>query len=172
MENASKFLIIAGGILIGLMTISLIMFLYRGSGELTNSLINKVEKEDLAKYNEPFTKLSSMSSDSESNQKSHISIYDIISVTNYAKNINENLDNIDDFDHNNRDKFSNYIWIEIEGLRLNIDGKNVELSDLANMGQDIYHALIGECADNDFIVTTIEFNSNTGKVNYVVFKQK
>lgn len=54
MENASKALLIAGGILVGIITISLLFYMSTKLGETVESVSNNSEQEELLEFNKGF----------------------------------------------------------------------------------------------------------------------
>lgn len=54
MENASKALIIAGGILIGILTISLFYYMFNRVGQAVDSTSKNSEQEELLEFNKGF----------------------------------------------------------------------------------------------------------------------
>ena len=97
MENASKALLMAGGILISILVISLLVGLFQSTGRLNQSYNKEIETSEVQKFNSNFTKYLT--------QK--ISIYDVITICNFAENNNihklssvQNKKNIDDISSN------------------------------------------------------------------------
>ena len=86
MENASKALIIAGGVLIGLLVISLAVYLFVDFGRTAADINNQNAEQQIVEFNSKFTKYESYK-DNDGNWKT--TIYDIISLAGYAKENNE-----------------------------------------------------------------------------------
>lgn len=86
MENASKALIMAGGILIGLLIISLAVYLFVDFGRTAADINNQNAEQQIVEFNSKFTKYESYK-DNDGNWKT--TIYDIISLAGYAKENNE-----------------------------------------------------------------------------------
>ena len=86
MENASKALIMAGGILIGLLIISLAVYLFVDFGKTAADINDQNAAQQVTEFNSRFTKYESYKDD-EGNWKT--TIYDIISLAGYAKENNE-----------------------------------------------------------------------------------
>lgn len=86
MENASKALIMAGGVLIGLLIISLAVYLFVDFGRTAADINNQNAEQQIVEFNSKFTKYESYK-DNDGNWKT--TIYDIISLAGYAKENNE-----------------------------------------------------------------------------------
>lgn len=80
MENASKPLIMAGGILVGVLILSLMVYLFADFGS-TSAQINAQNKQNqLTQFNSKF---------SAYEDKEGLTIYDVITVAGYAKENNK-----------------------------------------------------------------------------------
>lgn len=86
MENASKALIMAGGILIGLLIISLAVYLFVDFGKTAADINDQNADQQIVEFNSRFTQYESYKDDA-GNWKT--TIYDIISLAGYAKENNE-----------------------------------------------------------------------------------
>ena len=89
MENATKALIMAAGVLISIMILSLAVYLVITFGSISANVHEKNEENETLAFNEQFYKYSG-------NEK--LSIYDIVTVANYARNNNMSYE----FDTNTR----------------------------------------------------------------------
>ncbi len=79
MENASKALLMAAGVLIGMLIVSLAVYLFVSFGMTSAEIHKKQEQQQLEQFNAQFT--SYLGKDS-------ITVYDIITVANLAKENN------------------------------------------------------------------------------------
>ncbi len=80
MENASKALIMAGGVLVGVLVLSLMVYLFADFGS-TSAQINAQNKQNqLAQFNSKFAIYEG---------KEGLTIYDVITVAGYAKENNK-----------------------------------------------------------------------------------
>ncbi len=82
MENASKALLMAGSILIGIMVISVSVYIFNVFSNYSKERSEELNAHQLSEFNAQFTKYEAIE---------QISIYQIISVANYAKNHNESM---------------------------------------------------------------------------------
>ena len=79
MENASKALIMAAGVLIGILVISLAVYLFATFGAQSLEMHKQVEEERLNAFNVQFTSYVG---------KEDITIYDVVTVANLASESN------------------------------------------------------------------------------------
>lgn len=86
MENASKALIMAGGVLIGILVLSLAVYLFANFGATAANIHSQIEEQQVVEFNAQFTKY-----------QQNATIYDIITLNNLAKQNNENYDNDSDY---------------------------------------------------------------------------
>ncbi len=146
MENASKALIMAGGVLIGVLIISLAVYLFVTFGQTSAEINSENSQKQLAQFNAKFTVYEG---------KENITIYDIITVAGYANENNEYYEN------SNLDYLIEVYWNNInvankEGLnRLKNEMKNQQKSDSLNLTKY-------ECK-------VTEYNQN-GRVKKISFK--
>ena len=80
MENASKALVMAAGVLIGIMILSLAVYLFATFGATSAEMHGQIEQDRINQFNAQFTSYEG---------KQDITIYDIITVVNLAKDNNE-----------------------------------------------------------------------------------
>ena len=60
MENASKALIIAGGVLIMILLFTLATYLYKGMASQTSEFYSKLEQSDIDEFNHKFLKFNAI----------------------------------------------------------------------------------------------------------------
>lgn len=85
MENASKALIMAGGVLIGVLIISLAVYLFIDFGSTSAEINAQNAKKQLAEFNSKFTSYEGYKDKDENWQ---ITIYNIITLAGFAKENN------------------------------------------------------------------------------------
>lgn len=83
MENASKALLMAAGVLIGLMILSLAVFLFANFGAASAEAHRQNEANQINKFNSQFTKYVG---------RTDITIHDIVTVANLARSNNRTYD--------------------------------------------------------------------------------
>ena len=95
MENASKALIMAGGVLIGLLLVSLAVFLFADFGSTAAEINARRTQTQIAEFNARFTAYEG--NDLSGNRKKW-TIYDVVTVLGYAKENNEYyIDNLNEY---------------------------------------------------------------------------
>lgn len=80
MENASKALLMAAGFLMGLLILSLMVYLFVSFGSNAEEMRGQIERDRLAQFNSQFTSYQG---------KEGITIYDIITVAGFATENNK-----------------------------------------------------------------------------------
>lgn len=84
MENASKALIMAAGVLIGVLIISLAVYLFVSFGKTSEGIHTQNAKKQIDQFNAKFTSY-------ENNNK--LTVHDLITITNFAIENNKYYDN-------------------------------------------------------------------------------
>lgn len=172
MENASKALIMAGGVLISILIISFMVFVFRKGGKVGAAYDAQISENEIAKFNSQF----------EVYQGNENSFFDVITVVNLAWDINKK----NSYDPNN------CVEVTIDGkyeLKCNnelqkscvYDGSNqINIYDLVKLKVTGDSTLGGTYVEEGktkyyyiFNCENIEYNDVTGKVKSVKFtKQK
>ncbi len=101
MENASKALLMAGGLLIGILILSLAVYLFVTFGNDARTINEKIDSAKLTKFNAQFNIYA---------DRDDITIYDIISLANLAEENNKYYKDYKNFENNYK------ITIEISGI--------------------------------------------------------
>ena len=94
MENASNALIMAAGVLIGVLIISLAVYLFVDFGSTTADINKQMEKQQLVQFNTKFTSYEG---------REELTIYDVITVAGFAQenNLYYGNDDNDEYYKNN-----------------------------------------------------------------------
>ena len=139
MENASKALLIAGGVLLVIMVLSFATLLFGRLGAQTSDFYGDMTETEIYEFNQKFF-----------NYEGDINIQDVVSVINLAK------------DSNKRGKAPVVIVVQLNGSE--VDLENVKNSDIGKMLSDdlnnektIYHCKV-DYATNSNYVGNIEIN--------------
>lgn len=74
MENATKALLIAGGVLIAIIIISVMVITFKKTGNISKTYDKTINQEDVTKFNENFTKY----------LNKELTIHQAITITNFA----------------------------------------------------------------------------------------
>lgn len=165
MENASNALIIAGTILIGVMIISVGIYLVNSFGDTSQQINSKIEDTKIAEFNYSFTKYEGLET---------IKAHDIVSVANLAKDNNENKYG-EKLEKEGTNASPYYIRVIIEGdfedpikgnkLIFETADKNIYdefLKKYSIKGIDPYY----------FKCTNVNINKTTGLVDRIEFELK
>ena len=149
MENASKALIMAGGVLVGVMIITLAVFLFQNFGAFTAEIEQKNAQKALAEFNSSYTKY----------EGKDVTAHEIVTAANEAKDNNEryNLTNMRLPDDN-----SYYIRVDAP-----------EMYNMETKTETDYTDFLKKYIDaGQKFKCEIRFASGTGRVNYVIFRTK
>lgn len=79
MENATKALLIAGGVLIAIIILSVMVILFQKTGNVNRTYEKTVSQEEITKFNTNFTKYIGQ----------ELTIHEVVTITNFA-NIKDN----------------------------------------------------------------------------------
>lgn len=88
MENASKALIMAGGVLIGILLLSLAVYLFIDFGTTSAKINDKNAQQQIVEFNSKFTSYEG---------KTNLTIYEVLTVAGYAKENNEYYKGLDQY---------------------------------------------------------------------------
>lgn len=162
MENASKALLMAAGVLIGVLILSLAVFLFASFGGTSARIHDTVQKNQLAKFNTQFTNYET---------KESVTIYDIVSVANLAtENNRENQLQKKSTPTNGVD---NYITVRLKGRCIeggeNTDVKQLEKEYNQKIVEDINTQTNGELRKYKAKAYVSE---ETGRVYLIDFSEK
>lgn len=151
MENASKALVMAGGVLVGILILSLAVYLFIDFGTTSAQINEQNAQQQIVEFNSKFT---SYQGYRDNSGKWQITIYDIITLAGYANENNKYYGGIDD----------EQIEVNIQGECKNIEKKN---------NQEI-QKLIQDYTENNtikkFEYLGVELNSR-GKVRKIDFRK-
>lgn len=149
MENASKALIMAGGVLIGILIISLAVYLFTDFGSTSAQINAQNLQKQITEFNSKFTSYEGYK-DKDGNWK--ITIYDIITLASYAKENNQYYE----------DTIEEQIDVKINNkvIQDNTNDENQEL--ISNYTRD---GILKR-----FKCSNVEYNAR-GKVKSITFKE-
>lgn len=168
MENASKALIIAASVLLGIMIISVGVVLsssFSGSGA---EIINSIEKNKIAEFNNQFYKYYGKSTkyNSVTNQYEEETIkvlsHDIVSIAYLAQknNIQYDVQN-----ENGKNENTYYVQVDVVGYMINLENKSEK--ELSNF---LKNNIQNGSEKKYFACSNIETSSKSGRVIYIEFK--
>ena len=165
MENASKALIMAAEILIGVMIISIGVYLFQMFANYSEENYKKISDTQIAEFNNRFFKFHGKTINSEGETVSlKCTIHDIVSLANYAQQHNKQYEIEEEggFSEN-----SLYVQIDLEGVRNLEKRENSYLVDLIKQNS----LIDGTSSTKYYECTVCSVNENTQMVNYVVFRE-
>lgn len=145
MENASKALLMAGGLFLALLILSTMMYMSSSISGIAKAQDDKKAAEQLAAFNAQY----------EAYNKKLMYGTDIVTVVNKAKEDEIKIEIVDDSTtYSSTHDLTNYI----NSLKSNLKGLTT--------GESSYEGLkIFECTD-------VGYDENTGKINYMKFNRK
>lgn len=121
MENASKALIMAGGILIAILVMSLFVYLIVSFGATSDKIHDQNAQTQITEFNAQFTKYQG---------RTNITIYDVVSVANLAIDYNENNNTkIEVYLNNDKLTSNSNVLKKLESLVGDVDETNVKLTN-------------------------------------------
>ena len=172
MENASKALLIGAGTLIAILIIGIATGLFRSASEVAKTYDQTMQSTEITKFNTNFTKYldAGVKDESGNTKRESASIYDVVSLANFAKDYNNN--------------FSEETINSNSKALVHIDIKNVNetapiVKDVQNYSKKAQDYLISSCyyqsntAPNAKNIITfkikIEESNETGRIIHVSF---
>ena len=166
MENATRALLIASGIILGILILSVGVALFSMFGNSSKNIVEKLEESKLSEYNNNFYKYYG--------DGIIITAHDIVTISNFAKKCNK------EGQVQNQTKYSqssDYVQIDIKNnkkLETNFEKKSEEDYDLFiknnmftkdNVGNETTQIKYYKC-------TNIITNNKSGKVIYMRIEEK
>ncbi len=172
MENASKALIMAAEILMGVMIISIGVYLFNTLGKYSADTTAEMESAQISAFNQQFLKYYGTSYvEGGEIEPIHCTIHDIVGVANLAKKINEQngfteVEPISDY--------STYIQIDLKiGSKTYRNLESYSQNELIELVKNysIVYTDNGTRADTKYFICEEEPNigANTKLVNYMKF---
>ncbi len=166
MENASKALLIAASVLIGLLIISLAVYLFITFGTQSAQMHRQIDENRLGEFNSQFTSYEG---------KDGLTIYDVITVANLATENNKY------YEFKSRGKYENkgldyYITVILEDQNIGY-GNDKNTTDINNEYNNLIDRDINKINENNSNLKQYECQSasvskTTGRVYEVIFKEK
>lgn len=160
MENASKALIMAGGILIGIIIMTIGVYLFASFGGVSKNIQERVDRRVLAEFNNNFQKYLG---------SEECTIHDIVSLASFAKKNNKDFSESSEY----------YVSVYVEG----IEGVSKN-KDISTLSEEEYIELLSNnsvkyieeentAETQHFKCIVIKYNSIEGKqrVESITFKK-
>lgn len=153
MENASKALLMAGGVLIGILVLSLIAYLFIYFGSQSQDFRDTMNQKQLTKYNAQYTIYDS---------RSNLTIYDVVTAINVA--FENNVKHMYDSNYNTE----HFVSVKVDNIEK--AKPNPADNDTVKKHTDAINDLIQENRDNKYICN-VGFYEN-GKISNVKFTKQ
>lgn len=152
MENATKALLIAAGVLIGLMILSLGIILYTSLGNFVDKYQKEADEIALHKFNEQYTRY--INCDEDDKIQFTLTIQDVVTAANNARENNQNYQLEEPTDNNY------YVTVNMTGKAKLEKTINSESADILRDNMDNKY----RCTINN-----VRINENTGRVCEISF---
>lgn len=110
MENASKALLMAAGVLLGIMIISLAVYLFTNFAGTSSQIHANIEENQIAQFNSQFTTYEG---------KDNVTIHDVVSMASLATQNNQSYE----IPHQVADENSSYIAVICNGISIELGYK-------------------------------------------------
>ena len=167
MENASKALIMAGAVLIGIIILALMVYLFNAASSMRSAYSNNVNTTRMTEFNTKFTKYAITIGNYRANGN-YVTIHDIISLANNADQFNDGLEP-DSYD---------YITIQ---FRVCTDDDRMRLGSFETVtgltsegGISIKNEYLEKYGARKFVIDgdyPIEYNKTSGRIQKMVFRE-
>ena len=156
MENAVNALLIAAGVLIGIMVLSLGVTLFSSLSEFSGNTQKQIEENAVQKFNEQFTRYVDTS----------LTIQDVVTAANTARENNAKYGLTAPSDNNY------YVSIHLKDV---VDSEGIK-KDFNNLEKDIDNAvkisdLLNKCIGRKYKCTIVSLKPITGRVYEVTFSE-
>ena len=149
MENASKAIIMAGGILIGVIILTVMAIAFNKGSQFASEYDDQIEQASVAKFNSQFTKYDTTTYNEKTKRQEPVqwSWHDLISIINLAQNYNEK---------------AGYIVVDII-----IDGNSCISKNILTEQQKLDKI---QYDDKKYVLIDIKYDQSSGKVSKVLFR--
>ena len=175
MENASKALIMAAEVLVGVMIISIGVYIFNVMGNYSAETAEKIEETRIASFNEQFLKYYGTTyTDGSTPTPIKCTIHDIIGLANLANKTNQQNDL-----SMPQEKSDNTMYIQIELKIGSKTYKNLEAESESNLIEIVKNnSIINKVEGIEtkaeikyFKCTEVGYGKNTKLVNYMKFEE-
>ena len=171
MENASKALLMAGGVLIAILVLSLATRLFKSAYSVSKTYDDQMQATESRSFNAHFTRFYGAPKDGVATQQ-QATIHDVITTVNFVRDYNKQVQE-NPLDTND----PAHIRIDLKGT----EGSHKQIQNLEIYDNVLYTRLIQTCyykdptypmVDANGVVhfeITINKQNNAGKINHVTF---
>lgn len=161
MENAARALTMAAGVLIGIMIISIAVYLFTSLGNTSSEIYSKVEQTKIDKFNSQFLKYYRLDT---------CTAHDIVSIANLAKNSNEY------YELEEGSEYNYYVNVSVKGY-IDSKGSKNEEDNFEKLDDAKYTEFIENNSTNEekseikyFTCKKISQSNITGRVYQITFE--
>lgn len=169
MENASKALLMAASVLVGILILSLIAYLYTIFGDYGSLIQARLESKNINEFNVQFTQYESYK-DENGNWQNTCKASDIVSLANLAKQNNQNYDFGTDSLAEKEKEGTFYISIDTSAINGERNFETLSTDDYT----EFLKSEIGTMQDGKYQVKkyscSVSIDQYTKKVKKVIFK--
>lgn len=171
MENASKALLIAGEILIGVLLLALMVYLFTSASALRASHSRNIDNTRMAEFNAKFTKYNITKEDYEQSATTksltYVTIHDIVLLAKYANEFNTGLE------RNSNDYIQIFFKTKVTSNRDITNDDTNESENKTNYSKLIEDNLINDekATAKRFICTKVTYNETTGRIKSMSFDE-
>lgn len=167
MENASKALIMAAEVLVGVIIISIGVALFTIFSNYSKNTAMQIEATQIAEFNNNFLKYEGV----------EVTAHDIVSIANLARQNNIDYDVADQREYNEN---TTYIQVQVVGIKVPFEkqteeekSKFIQENTFENDTEgNIKRDSDGNPTKKSYICTRVLISEVTHKVMYVEFKEK
>lgn len=146
MENASKALLMAATVLVGILILSIGVYLFSIFGDFSSETAKQIEEKKISEFNAQFYKYLG---------QKECRAHDIVTVANLANENNKN----NEYTDSDRNTGAYYI-------KVIVDGKSYE-----GKTNDTYMQFLKDNPVTNFKCTKVEINNNTKLVKSITFEK-
>lgn len=162
MENASKALLMAAGVLMAVVILSLAAYLFGTFSSSTAEMQKDMERAEIQNFNNQFYAY---------NGKDNLTIYDVYTVVNLARNNNEKHELVGEGIKNDNLYVAVYIGSDSSNKGLEATDFKIDNTNLENYMPKKTTAM-STTQDLQLYKCTVKMNSTTQRINKVIFTKK
>lgn len=163
MENASKALIMAGTMLIGLLLLALFVWFFSSASGMRSKYTEHINDIRVSEFNAKFLKYAVTADTYGPDGRNYVTIHDIVSLARYANEYNQDFEN---------HEVSNYIIITLQNYGDITKTSNDPDKDYDNVIKENLTTLNN---DNEVVIKKfvlageVEYNNETGRIKQMDF---
>ena len=168
MENASRALLIAAGVLVGVLLLSLAVYLFTIFGNFGSEMSIQMNQENISEFNSQFTKYESHQ-DENGDWQNLCRAQDVVTIANLAK------ENNGQYDYTSSDEGTGYYYVRVivkTGHNTRNNYETASIDDYTNFLKQFSGSIQnGVFNVTYFKCTNIKINENSKRVCSITFEQ-